>query len=551
MHITIENALRHNRLEQKERMQTVLLQQEIDRQTKSAQEHINFLQTLIDSIPIPVYYKDREARYLGCNKAYEQIIGWSQHEIIGKTAKRIYSPELAELFGEQDRQLLEKGGTKYVEVDLQDQKGTPHHTILQKASFCDSSGHIAGLIGIGLDISNQKSIENKLRESEEELRSILNNLPVGVILINKNNQVLLINTLISKWFPWVMEDSTYLLKGKIDDLSRWREGDVKHDNELIEKLETANGERIFRTVISPVFDHNGDLVSFVKTFEDITTRLEIERGLHQAQKLESIGQLAAGIAHEINTPMQYVGDNLKFLTDVCVELKALCEGYNQVYEQALHRIPENKIVARMADVIDEVDPEYILGEIPLTISQSLEGGQRVSNIVRAMRDFSHPGSEEKVHYDINHAIESTVVVSRNEWKYVANVEMELAPDLPQLLCFPGEMNQVFLNIIINAAHAIGENLKGEGVGEQKGMIKITTARESDFLLITIADSGDGIPVEVRNRIFDPFFTTKEVGKGTGQGLAIAHNVVVEKHRGQLFFTTEENRGTTFFIKIPL
>jgi PAS domain S-box-containing protein len=529
-------------------MQTELLQQELARQTESAQEQVNFLQTLIDSIPISVYYKDREAKYLGCNKAFEQIVGRPKQEIIGKTARQIYTPELAERFCEQDRQLLDKGGLEYLEVDLQDQKGKTHHTILQKASFCNSSGHIAGVIGIGIDVSNLKNIENKLRESEEQLRSILDNLPVGVILIDRKQQVLLVNALIFKWFPNVMEDSANLLAGKIDNLSKKLDEEVKHGNEITEKLATANGERIFRTVISPVFDHDGGLSSFVKIFEDITKRLEIERGLHQAQKLESIGQLAAGIAHEINTPMQYVGDNLNFLTDVCVEMKALYDGYNKVYEQARQRMPEDKAVARLAEVIEEVDPEYLINEIPITVSQSLEGVQRVSKIVRAMRDFSHPGSEEKVHYDINHAIESTVIVSRNEWKYVANVEMELAPDLPQLLCFPGEMNQVFLNIIINAAHAIAEKVKEGG---EKGTIKITTTEKNGCLLVTIADSGNGIPAEVRNRIFDPFFTTKEVGKGTGQGLAIAHNVVVEKHRGQLFFTTEENRGTTFCIKMPL
>ena len=188
-------------------------------------------------------------------------------------------------------------------------------------------------------------------------------------------------------------------------------------------------------------------------------------------------------------------------------------------------------------------------EIPQTIAQSKDGVSRVAAIVRAMREFSHPGSEEKVLVDINHALDNTLMVSHNEWKYVTEVETDFDPSLPMLSCLPGEINQVFLNLIVNAAHAIGE-VVGKG-GNKLGTISISTRAEEGWIEIRIADTGGGIPEAIRDRIFDPFFTTKKVGVGTGQGLAIARNVVVEKHQGNLRFTTEAGQGTTFIIRLPL
>jgi signal transduction histidine kinase len=280
---------------------------------------------------------------------------------------------------------------------------------------------------------------------------------------------------------------------------------------------------------------------------DITQRKVMETHLAQAQKLESIGQLAAGIAHEINTPTQYIGDNTRFLQDVFRDLDGLLERYATLLQATKAGMVTEALIQDIETAETTIDVAYLREEIPQAIQQSLEGVERVATIVRAMKDFSHPGGEEKTAIDLNKAIESTITVARNEWKYVADMVTDLDPTLPLVPCFPGPLNQVVLNIIVNAAHAI----VGGRRGPDKGTITLTTRQDGDWAEIRIADTGCGIPESIRDRIFDPFFTTKDVGKGTGQGLAIAHDVVVRKHAGTLTFETVEGCGTSFIIRLPL
>jgi PAS domain S-box-containing protein len=283
--------------------------------------------------------------------------------------------------------------------------------------------------------------------------------------------------------------------------------------------------------------------------EDITDRvnaeqerLSLEVQLRHAQKLEAIGQLAAGIAHEINTPTQYIGDNTKFLAEAFRDVFQLLDAL----EEALGAGP---VPDSLRTLKAELDVGYLREEIPKALDQSLEGIARVTKIVKAMKDFSHPGSDHPMDVDLNQAIESTLTVSRNEWKYVADLELDLDPALPTVLCYANEVNQAILNLVVNAAHAIEDALAGT-VGA-KGTIRISTARAEDQVEIRIQDSGTGIPEHVRARIFDPFFTTKSVGKGTGQGLAIVHTVVVERHRGSVAFDTELGKGSVFILRIPI
>ncbi len=271
--------------------------------------------------------------------------------------------------------------------------------------------------------------------------------------------------------------------------------------------------------------------------------------LVESQKLESIGRLAAGIAHEINTPAQYVGDNIEFLEQAFNDLEDVLKKYGELHATAEAGQVPPALLAELREAVSQADLEFLQGEIPRAIQQSREGIERVTSIVRAMKEFSHPGTEEKTPVDLNRAIESTVAVARNEWKYVADVELDLDADLPPVPCLPGELNQTVLNIVVNAAQAIGE-FAGETPGE-KGTISIRTRHEDECVEITIRDTGPGMPEDVRSKIFEPFFTTKEVGKGTGQGLAIARSVVVDKHGGTLECESEPRQGTTFRIRLPL
>jgi len=267
--------------------------------------------------------------------------------------------------------------------------------------------------------------------------------------------------------------------------------------------------------------------------------------LLQTQKLESVGQLAAGIAHEINTPTQFIGTNIDFMDEAVQDLSGFMKEMQKIADSASDVIGD-----RIRDGLEEADWEYLAEELPRAISQSREGVQRVSSIVLAMKEFSHPSSREKVAQDLNHLIETTVTVAGSEWKYVADMDMNLDPDLPLIPLLADEMGQVILNVLVNAAQAISEKIGTDPDGE-KGIITISTTKVNDTVQLRIHDTGNGIPEQARERIFDPFYTTKEVGKGTGQGLAISHGVVTEKHGGSINFTTETGAGTEFVITLPL
>jgi signal transduction histidine kinase len=264
---------------------------------------------------------------------------------------------------------------------------------------------------------------------------------------------------------------------------------------------------------------------------DVTRISSLERQLNQANRLEAIGQLAAGIAHEINTPIQFVSDNTRFV--------------EQSFSQLLSTV--TKLRDAIADLDPDLDLDFLIEEVPTALTESLEGLGRVAQIVRAMKDFSHPG-HGRGDVDVNRAVESTVQVARNEWKYHAELTLDLGADVGLVPCYEGELKQVILNLIVNSAHAIQAASAGRDGG--LGHITVRTARTPDDIRITIADDGIGMDQATQQRIFDPFFTTKEVGKGTGQGLSMAYATIVQKHGGAIHVESSPGAGAEFTISIP-
>lgn len=402
-------------------------------------------------------------------------------------------------------------------------------------------------------------LEKKISRRTEKLIAIMNSLNVGMVMLDPDMKILEVNRKMQQDFPEVSSNGVMPpyktmnssqkeeVSGQCPIASTFQSGLTC---ESVERMTTAVGERDFRIISSPIFDKDGNLYAGIVLCEDITERLVLERDLRQAQKLESVGQLAAGIAHEINTPIQYIGDNLRFLKDSFEDMFNVVHAYEYFVKQTGEAVTGHADKNRqLSDAVKCADLDYLKGEIPKTIEQSLEGVHRVDKIVRAMKEFSHPGGDEKMAMEINKIIDSTVTVCRNEWKYVAELSTDFAPNLPLVPCFAGEISQALLNIIVNSAHAISDFTEGgaEGMGE---IFIRTNLLENNQVQIRISDSGGGIPEKIRQKIFDPFFTTKARGFGTGQGLAIAHRVVVEKHQGAIYFETEMGRGTTFIINLP-
>ncbi|MFH0902207.1 MAG: ATP-binding protein [Pseudomonadota bacterium] len=292
---------------------------------------------------------------------------------------------------------------------------------------------------------------------------------------------------------------------------------------------------------------NGTPAGMTVAAIDIAERKRREMILTQAHKLESVGQLAAGIAHEINTPVQFVSDSTLFLQSGWEDLSKLLAEHQRLF--AALRSSGRMSSAEADDLAaseNAADLEYLTAEIPKALERALVGLERVSTIVRALKEFAHPGDKERSLVDINKALSITLTVARHEYKYHAEVETDFA-DLPLVLCNGSDLCQVFLNLIVNAAHALADRWVGQ---DQKGQLRIRTTAEDGSVVIAIQDNGGGIPESVRHRIFEPFFTTKPVGKGTGQGLAIAR-AVVEQHQGRLSFESIPGEGTTFSIRLPI
>ncbi|MBU0943171.1 MAG: HAMP domain-containing protein [Proteobacteria bacterium] len=316
--------------------------------------------------------------------------------------------------------------------------------------------------------------------------------------------------------------------------------------------QTTSGKLIPVEMVATPFSVAGKIVGVIESFRDISERITAEKDkeylqaqLLHAQKLESVGRLAAGIAHEINTPTQYIGTNIDFMAEAVGEINELIGRIREISKNA-----PAEIMKAIDEALEKADWEYLAEELPQAIAQSKDGIKRVSSIVLAMKEFSHPGSKEKELYDLNQIIKTTVTVACNEWKYVSDVELDLEQNLPKIQLLADEMGQVILNMLINAVHTIEERLVDTPDGK-KGTITIRTKQLDRSIEIRISDTGNGIPEENQSHIFEPFYTTKKVGKGSGQGLAICHDVVVDKHGGSIEFETEVGKGTHFIIRLPL
>ena len=296
----------------------------------------------------------------------------------------------------------------------------------------------------------------------------------------------------------------------------------------------------------------GKFLGIQGTVVDISHRKYQETEHLHSQKLASIGRLAAGIAHEINTPVQYVRDNMTFIQESFHGVTLVLDASSHLLEIIQNNrlaTAVKKAVEALAVAMEDADLSYLKEEIPLALEQSLDGLGKVSRIVRSMKEFSHPGGDTWELTDINHTLDNTITVARNEWKYVATIKRDFEETLPLVKCNPGELSQVFLNMIINSSHAILDGLGEDSSG--KGVITIQTRSRGEWVEIQISDTGSGIPKEIQSQIFDPFFTTKEVGRGTGQGLAISHSVVVDKHKGKIRVQTSSEKGSCFIIQLPV
>ena len=516
-----------------------------------------FARAIIDNIDELVMVIDNQRRWHYASPSHLEGLGYDSGELIGKGAFFTLHPDDRLRVESAMQETLRTGRAPLISVRRIHKNGTALHfeargTLVH--GLCDGQD---GIVVVSRNIEGHLLAEQKLREASAETELFLQSIPSILIGLDSKGYISCWNRSAAEVFQLA---SDQVLGRPIDhcgikwlhpkmgfEVSRWIQTETPYRCEDI-AYELDHKRRYVGFSVRRIECNPDQQPRFILTGADVTERKILEEQLRQAQKLEAIGQLAAGIAHEINTPTQYVGDNTTFLKESWEGIANLLQLSHSIRQQAETGAVSKELLARFDSVAAESDLSYLLQEVPKAIEQSLEGVQRVAKIVKAMKDFSHSGSREKRSIDINKAIESTVAVARHEWKYVSTVETDFQQDLPLVPCLIGEFNQVILNLIINAAHAIAAAAK-EGLRE-KGTITIRTCRRGEWAEIAVQDTGTGIPEDLRPRIFEPFFTTKPLGPGTGQGLALAHSVV-KRHQGQIWFETEVGRGSTFFLRLPL
>ena len=486
---------------------------------------------------------------LGGNQKRSLAFDWTP-PWMGREFRQRLHPTDRERIESAIQRHLELGEAYTLEYRVVTPDGELRYYADQGAALRDAEGRPYKWIGVCRDVTEQKKVER----ANAELAAIVECADAAIISKDLSGEVLTWNRGAERIYGYAAEEMIGQGTARLIPPDR-----AEEDTEIREKLRrgenvqhlettrlTKSGELInVLLTISPIRDRAGVMIGMAHVAWNITQIKQLQRQLAQTQKLESIGHLAAGIAHEINTPIQYIGDNGKFLEDAFRDLLKFAEARRA---PALALPPDMPAAALSQGDLDEGVLEYLQGEVPRAIEQLIEGVDQVARIVRAMKEFSHPGPVERMPIDLNRAIESTILVSKNEWKYVADLETDLDRNLPPVPCVAGEFNQVILNLIVNAAHAISDVVRDSG---SKGTIRISTRKQDESVEIRVSDTGCGIPPGIQSKVFDPFFTTKAVGKGTGQGLAIAHSVIVQKHRGLITLESEPGRGTSFIIQLPL
>ena len=549
------------------------------------------LSILINTIPNPAFFRNADGVFVDCNAAFaDTILGTACENILGRSIydlTGIIPQALRDICMENDKNLLSNPGLQTYQTAIACADGVKRDFLLSRSTFSDHDGGIAGIISVLLDLTDKNRAEKLLRDrtaellksdaelkrqikkarkakrkveqAHREMEHLISSLPTILIGLSRENQVIHWNAVAAREFERPAADMMGLTLNQCGlewDWDKISDGIAKSQSEgcpvRLDNIlyRNANGEeRYLGLTITPFNAKGSSNLGLTIIGADITDRVKFETQLHQSQKMEAIGQLAAGIAHEINTPAQFVGDNTRFLQDAFGDLIAACSLYKESINAAECGTLNAEGIKDLERRVAELDIAYLEEEVPQAIQQTLKGIDRITHIVQAMKIFAHPGGGEKEPVDINKEIEKTVTITRNEWKYVADLITDFDTGLPSVQCHRAEFNQVILNLIVNAAHAIADVNAAQS--SERGTIKISSSLAGSWAEIRISDSGPGIPKEIRHRVFDLFFTTKEPGRGTGQGLAIAHSVIVDKHGGTIDIESEENRGTTFVIRLPV
>jgi PAS domain S-box-containing protein len=531
-----------------------------------------------------VFFKDLDSRFLMVSAGFliDQAPGRRLEDVIGKTDFDFFRTEHAQQAMADERQVMASGVPIVGKVEKETFYDRPSAWVsTTKVPLRDEDGRIIGVFGISRDVTPQMLAEQALAESEERFRSIFEQAPLGILRLDAGNHIVSANRAACE----VLGRTPDELRGT-DLVSLFDPEDDGEGAGLLEQgppgppapgqpeaggpstAGTASGRGAAETVAAHstqrrarrpdgtvrvvqvkdvvIPDPHGRPQTLVATLEDVTEATHMADELRRASQMEAVGQLAGGIAHEINTPAQFISDNLAFLTNAWAPLSDLLGAVRTATAALRSGVPAGEVAELLEKHAAPADLDFVQAEVPAALAQSQSGIDRIATLVRAMKAFGRPDPSNPESTDINHLVEGALTVARSELKYVAEVTTELG-EIPTVTCFPGAISQVVLNLLVNAAYAVGQNSAKTG---RLGHIRVKTSASADQVTITVTDDGPGIADDVLPRIYQPFFTTKPFGRGTGQGLAMAWATVVEQHRGRISVSTSA-AGTTFVVALPL
>jgi len=524
----------------------------LHRAEADAQARNYMAQELLNAIPLPVFYLDGESNFRGCNYAFEDLSGFSKDELRGKSGVDFKVAGGMSIISDADKELLRECGLNSREFVV-DRGGEVTEHELRLSVYCDTRQLPAGLIGVINDLTVHKQMAKRMAQ----LSAVVEQAAESIVVTDPEGNIQYVNPAFEKITGYSMAEAwgqnPRVLKSGRQDESYYRKL-----WETLARGKTWRGVFVNKrkdgslfdesAVIFPIRNDDNEIISLAAVKRDITKEKAMQSQLRTTQRLEAVGQLAAGVAHELNTPIGFVASNFESITGYIKNFVELIELYRKTVTELAGQLPEAGPAAleRTAELEEDLQLEFILEDLDDLFSESQDGFERISSIITKLREFSRIDQmDAKESFNFNRAIETTMVVARNEYKYSAEIELNLEPELPDVMASGGEINQVVLNLIVNAAQAIKEQERSE-----LGKIEITTEFDADWVRCRIADDGPGIKPENIERIFDPFFTTKPVGKGTGLGLNISYDIITKKHHGSLVVESSLGVGTTFFIALP-
>lgn len=514
---------------------------------------VGLLAACLDAVADALVVADAAGRVVHVNPTFAAVSGHAPTEALGADWAGFLATPADAAAGRAAFARALRGEVWHGELTYRRRDGAPYLGRVALSPVA-TGGAVRHVLAVHRDITAFRRDSDAQRRAQAVLRTLLERIP-DAIAVFRDGRFLYVNDALARLLGWsgpgdavgrevfasLHPDERADLVARLRDAERAGAPSAPFHTRVVHPDGTV--QHVECVVMPLLYD---DAPAMLVTARDLTARRHAELRAREADRMIAIGSLASGIAHEINTPIQFIGDSAHFLGGAFADLIGLLRRYRAVRDAIAEDPAHAETVAALAEAEIDADAAYVEEHIPRAVARTTEGVARVASIVRAMKEFGHPGPDGAAPADVNAGLLNTLEVARNEVKYVADVALDLG-ELPPVVCHPGAINQVFLNLLVNAAHAVAARVGDTG---ERGRIDVRTRDEGACVRVAIADTGAGIPAAVRDRVFDPFFTTKEVGKGTGQGLAIARNAV-ERHGGRLWFETEEGVGTTFHVLLPV